>query len=311
MRIARGIFFIFFIACITANVLFAAEPIEPLPKTVEYDKPRADIGKLLFFDKEFSNDRVVSCASCHDPYSGGGYDGKTFLGEHRKKRIKDATVLNVVFNFRQFWNGRAKDLKEHAVMTMKIPISMNITKEEIEQRLNSSESYRKLFRAVFKKERLVFDDFIDALVEFEKALITPDCKFDRYLRGEVLLSAEEQNGYDLFKKLGCVTCHNGVNIGGNSFQKIGVINPYPWKEGVNDLFKLTKDPFDKNRFKVPSLRNIELRAPYFHDKSAAKLEAAVKKMAFHNLGYAVSDVEVKRLTAFLKTLTGRRPAILE
>ena len=294
-----------------APAVSAGEPIEPIPQTIQYDSRKAHLGKLLFFDINLSNDRRVSCASCHDPYKGGGYEEGIDLGEHRKQRIKDATVLNSAFNFRQFWNGRARDLQEHAAMSMEIPISMGMSKKETEDRLNSDHAYKKLFREIYGRDRIQFDDVTDAIAEFEKALITPDCKFDRYLRGEIKLSPDEEEGYLLFKRLGCINCHNGINVGGNSFQRIGVIHPYNQDDKFPDIYKLTKDPLDQNKFKVPSLRNIELRAPYFHDKRYAKLEEAVKKMAYHNLGYNLKDAEANRIVAFLKTLTGKKPAILD
>lgn len=272
------------LGCLIAASAWAGEPIEPIPRAVAYDAKKARLGKLLFFDVNLSSDRIVSCASCHDPYSSGGYKG-FFLGEHRKKWIKDATVLNAVFNFRQFWNGRARDLQEHAAMSFEIPISMGISKKELEARLNADAAYKKMFREVYRRDGIRFDDVTDAIAEFEKALFTPDCKFDRFLRGEVKLARDEEEGYLLFKRLGCINCHNGMNVGGNSFQRIGVIHPYDWDEKFPDIYKLTNDPRDKNRFKVPSLRNIELNAPYFHDRRYDKLEDAVKKMAYHNLGY--------------------------
>jgi len=188
---------------------------------------------------------------------------------------------------------------------------MGMSKKETEDRLNSDHAYKKLFREIYGRDRIQFDDVTDAIAEFEKALITPDCKFDRYLRGEIKLSPDEEEGYLLFKRLGCINCHNGINVGGNSFQRIGVIHPYNQDDKFPDIYKLTKDPLDQNKFKVPSLRNIELRAPYFHDKRYAKLEEAVKKMAYHNLGYNLKDAEANRIVAFLKTLTGKKPAILD
>lgn len=293
-----------------AEAAQAGEPIEPIPRTVDYDAKKARLGKLLFFDKMLSRDRIVSCASCHDLFKSGGYEG-AFLGEHRKARVKDATVFNSAFNFRQFWNGRARDLQEHAAMSMELPISMGISRKELVDRLNGDSKYRKMFRDVYKRDEIRFDDATDAIAEFEKALFTPDCKFDRYLRGEENLAQEEEEGYLLFKRLGCINCHNGMNVGGNSFQRIGVIHPYQWNEKFPDMYKLTKDPLDKNKFKVPSLRNIELRSPYFHDRRYEKLEDAVKKMAYHNLGYNLSEKEAAKIVAFLKTLTGKRPVILE
>ncbi len=149
-----------------------------------------------------------------------------------------------------------------------------------------------------------------ALAEFEKALYTPNSKFDRFLRKEVSLTPKERRGYLLFKELGCVTCHNGVNLGGNSFQKIGTLIPYPGPL-PHDRYEVTKNPKDKGVYKVPSLRNVALSAPYFHDGSIPTLRQAVAKMTYYNLGFYLSAKEQEAIVAFLKTLTGRPPAILQ
>ena len=151
----------------------------------------------------------------------------------------------------------------------------------------------------------------DAIAEFEKALITPNSKFDKYLRGEVKLSQDELEGYKLFKKLGCISCHNGINFGGNSFQKIGVIKDYPWSPDNPDRYQITKREFDKNVYRVPVLRNIDCTYPYFHNGSIQTLEGAVQTMAYYNLGFKLSDEELEKIIAFLKTLRGELPDILK
>jgi len=183
-------------------------------------------------------------------------------------------------------------------------------KKTIEERLNKNSFYKKLFKKVYGSDKIEYWMVLEAIAEFEKALITPNSKFDKYLRGETKLSEIEKKGYLLFKKLGCITCHNGVNIGGNSYQKIGVINPFP-KESVGDRYEITKREFDRYRYKVPTLRNIALTAPYFHDGSIKTLEEAIDKMAYHNLGFRLSKDEKEAIVAFLNTLTGEKPKILE
>ena len=299
--------FILFIS----TLLFAHEPIQPIPQSVPYDKEKAAIGKLLFFDPILSKDRSVSCASCHDPDHGGADPRSVSIGvEGKRGSVNSPTVFNAIFNFKQFWNGRANDLAQQASGPIHAPNEMGMDEKSIEKRLNKSSFYKKRFKKVYKTDRISYDMVIDAIVEFEKALITPNSKFDRYLRGEAKLSPLEQRGYRLFKELGCITCHNGVNLGGNSFQKMGLVYPYSGKTTL-DRYALTHKEEDKGVYKVPTLRNIALTAPYFHDGSAKTLQEAVDKMSYHNLGFKLSASEQTAIIAFLHTLTGEKPKILQ
>jgi cytochrome c peroxidase len=187
---------------------------------------------------------------------------------------------------------------------------MAMEPERIEAYLRSNPMYEKRFEAVYKRKAR-YDDALDAIAEFEKALYTPNCRFDRHLRGEIRMTALEREGYRYFKTLGCITCHNGINIGGNSYQKMGLIVPYGWSQTFPDRYAITRNPADKNVYKVPTLRNIALTAPYFHDGSAATLGEALEKMAYHNLGFELDEREKRALIAFLNALTGDRPAILD
>lgn len=293
------------------SALFAAEPITPLPKHITYNKQKALLGKYLFFDPILSRDKTISCASCHDFNHGGADPRPVSIGVGGKKgRVNAPTVYNAYFNFRQFWNGRAKNLKDQANGPVHAPNEMAMNEKLIEQRLNDNPFYKKLFKKVYHTDSIRYWMVLDAIAEFEKALITPNSKFDKYLRGEAKLSPLEKKGYSLFKKLGCITCHNGINIGSNSFQKIGVIHKYPGKPGA-DRYEVTKNPLDRYKYKVPSLRNITLTAPYFHDGSAKTLEKAIDLMAYHNLGFKLTKNQKEALIAFLKTLTGERPKILD
>ncbi len=303
---------IFFI--LTTLVLFSLsfpDPIKPLPAEIKYDIKKALIGKELFFDPILSKERDISCATCHDPEQGGTVHLRFSPKVSEDLKANVPTVFNVVFNFRQFWNGRAKDLYEQAAIPILNPSEMGLTKEEVERRINKSDKYKKMFKEVYGVDYITFEHVIDAIVEFEKALITPNSRFDRYLRGEIDLTESEKEGYALFKKLGCITCHNGINIGGNSFQKFGVVNPYKWEPYFPDRYKITGREEDKNVYKVPSLRNVAITYPYFHDGSAGTLEEAVKKMAYHQLGITLTDEEVTKIVDFLKSLTGEMPAILK
>lgn len=296
---------------ILAQTVCADEVITPLPVNPDYDKLKAVIGKNLFFDPILSRDRSVSCNSCHNLKSGGDDNRDVSIGvEGLKGNIQSPTVLNARYNFRQFWNGRAETLIEQATGPIHNPMEMDLDRKEVEKRINASQKYRKLFSTVHKGP-ISYTMVLEAIVEFEKALVTPNSKFDRYLRGEIQLNTQEYNGYQTFKGLGCITCHNGINIGGNSFQKMGMITPYNHKETYPDLYSITKKDYHKNVFKVPTLRNIALLAPYFHDASAKTLEEAVKMMSKHNLGYTISDQQIDELLAFLRTLTGETPVILD
>lgn len=290
----------------------AREPIQPLPRAMDYDKAMAELGKRLFFDPRLSLDGRVSCASCHDPSVGGAESRRVSRGVYQRMgKLNSPTVFNAYFNFRQFWDGRAKDLQEQAAGPIHSPLEMAMDCADIEAVIDMDESYPGLFRQVFGDRKWTLADVQRAIAEFEKALITPDARFDRYLRGELELRADELAGYRLFKSLGCIACHNGINVGGNSYQYLGAVNPVDGFAEVGDLFGRTGDPFDHNRFKVPTLRNVELTAPYMHDGSIDELPEVLRTMAFHNLGFELSDDEVVKLIAFLKSLTGRRPAILD
>ncbi len=300
------------LASLFADLVLAREPIRPIPTHVKLDLAKARLGYRLYSDKNLSSDRTVSCASCHDPHAGGVDHKKVSIGSKGATgRVNAPTTWNAVFNFRQFWNGRARDLKEQAYGPVHNPMEMNMKKEEVDRRLSESSEYRRAFRQIYGRAPNL-DDAIDAITEFEKGLITPNAPFDRYLRGEISLPEDTLRGYRLFKTLGCITCHNGINVGGNSYQYLGVVVP------INDLdsrgadrYAVTGKAFDKNRFKVPTLRNIALTAPYFHDASVNELPEAVRKMAYHNLGYMLTEHETACIVDFLHSLTGETPLVLQ
>jgi len=275
----RLFLYLLFVTTLSATRAAAADPIKPLPVTIEYDREKAELGRALFMDPGLSSDKKVACVSCHSFEHGGADPRPVSIGSHGKRGVANApTVYNSYFNFRQFWNGRARDLKEQARGPLHNPTEMGMVTEEIERYLGGSDFYREAFRKIYGRAP-THDDALDAIAEFEKALITPNCKFDRFLRKETKLSELEYRGY-------------------------------PWKEGSPDRYEITHFPGDKNVYKVPTLRNIELTAPYFHDGSVPTLELALKKMAYHNLGFDLSAEEIEALISFLKTLTGEPPPIL-
>ena len=188
---------------------------------------------------------------------------------------------------------------------------MNMSPQRVEAYVNHNTIYQRAFKKAYGIKYITMKDVIDAIVEFEKALITPNSRFDRYLRGEAELTDKEKKGYAKFKSLGCITCHNGINVGSNSFQKMGLFKNYPYDKKYKDRFTVTKKESHKNVFKVPTLRNITLTAPYFHDANATTLEDAIDKMAQYNLGVFLSKQDIDLLITFLKSLEGERPAILD
>ena len=297
---------------------YGFEPIKPIPLSVPYNREKAELGKLLFHDPILSRDKTVSCASCHDLYTKWGTDHRNVsIGvEGKKGNVNAPSVYNSYFNFRLFWNGRAKNLKEQAKGPLHNPVEMDMDKKTIEKRLKKIPVYKQLFKKIYGDIR--YEYVLDAIAEFEKALITPNSKFDKYLRCKEegnkdckkILTKKELEGYITFKKIGCISCHNGINVGGNSFQKLGVIFPYRWKPYYPDRYQITHKEEDKNVYRVPSLRNIECTYPYFHDGSVKTLREALKKMSYHNLGFELSDEEIDKIEAFLKTLTGKLPEII-
>ncbi|MCB1772148.1 MAG: c-type cytochrome [Gammaproteobacteria bacterium] len=288
----------------------AFEPIRPLPQSIDHLPALVALGKKLFFEPALSADGTVSCASCHAPEFGWADPRPVSIGVHgRTGSLNAPTVLNAYFNFRQFWNGRAGDLQEQAAGPIHNPVEMDMSPEAALRRLRQDPSYDAAFAAAFPGVEWDFSHVTRAIAEFEKTLITPNSRLDRYLRGEIQLTASESEGYRLFKQLGCVTCHNGINIGGNSYQYMGALIPTEIDAAGADRYALTGNEFDRNRFKVPTLRNILQTAPYLHDGSQSDLKKIVELMGYHNLGFRLKDEEADLILVFFQTLTGETPEI--
>ena len=300
----------YLIGLLIVKIAFAYTFITPIPEHAPYNKAKAKLGMYLFFDTILSKDKTISCASCHNPSEGWADKRKVSIGVYgRKGIIQSPTVLNARFNFVQMWDGSCRDLKAQINGPVHNPVEMNMSNELVEKRLNADKKYKKLFKKIYHTDYITYNDVADAIAEFEKALYTPDSKFDLYLKGKVKLSREEKKGFMLFKSYGCVICHNGVNVGGNSFQRMGVI--HHMKNCVGDRYSLTKDPEDKCVYKVPTLRNIALTAPYFHTGKVKTLIEAVKNMGYYNLGMKIPQKDAEAIVEFLKTLTGKKPEFLK
>jgi cytochrome c peroxidase len=288
------------------------EPIQPI-RRVRLDERKVSLGRTLFKDTRLSGDNTISCNSCHS-LADGGDDGRA-----RSVGIKGAegdinapTVFNSSLNFKQFWDGRANSLEDQVDGPLHNPKEMGTTWAQVIEKLSADPGYVQSFKAIYA-DGLVDKNVRDAIATFERSLITPDSRFDLYLRGNPkALTDGEKRGYQLFKDLGCISCHQGMNAGGNMFQPFGVMANYFADRGDTtkaDLgrFNVTGLPQDRHRFRVPGLRNVELTAPYFHDASAKTLEDAVRVMAQYQLAQPIDDEQVALVVSFLKTLTGKQP----
>jgi len=286
------------------------EPIKPLPESLKQDPARVEIGRRLFNDPRLSANGGVSCASCHDLNHGGADRRDYSVGfSGQRTGVNAPTVLNAALNFRQFWNGRADSLEAQVDQVIRNPVEMGSKWADVVTKVARDAKYQEDFGRAYK-DGVTQANIQNALATFERTLITPNSRFDRYLRGERnAISDEEKAGYAKFKHYGCVACHQGVNIGGNMFQKFGVMGDYFAKRGSPteaDLgrYLATGDEEDKHVFKVPSLRNVALTAPYFHDASAKTLADAVDVMFRYQLGRAASRGDKEAIVKFLHTLTG-------
>jgi cytochrome c peroxidase len=286
----------------------ALEPILPIPMGREWDPKRVSLGHRLFHDARLSRDEGRSCATCH-PLDRGGMDGRTrpINANGTLNARNTPTVFNVGLSWSFNWDGVADTLEAHAETVLRNPNLMDITWPELLARLGADTGYVSAFRAVFP-DGLTRRNVLDALATFERSLETPDSRFDRYLRGDRdVLTRAERRGYALFKDYGCAACHQGVNIGGNMFQKFGLFPSGDLQLLNADLgrFQITGASRDRGVFRVPSLRNVAVTAPYFHDGRADSLETAVNTMAKVQLGKTLRPGETGLIVVFLQTLTGR------
>lgn len=300
----------------------AQRAFKPIPATAPNLKAnpvtpaKVDLGRMLFFDPRLSSSWLISCNTCHNLSLGGVDLLETSIGHGWQKGPRNSpTVLNAVFNIAQFWDGRAKDLKEQAMGPVQAAVEMNSTPIRTTTTLRSIPAYVQKFKEAFPSdsEAVTFENMARAIEAFEATLLTPGSRFDQYLQGKAdALAADEKKGLEVFLSKGCVSCHGGVNLGGTGYFPFGVVE----KPGADILpatdkgrFEVTRTASDEYVFKSPSLRNIELTAPYFHSGKVWDLSQAVAIMGSAQLGATLTKEETSSIVAFLRTLTGDQPKV--
>jgi cytochrome c peroxidase len=295
-----------------AKNIFAVLP-DKMPGSENDTPDRIALGKKLYFEDRLSLNDDVSCNFCHDIQGEAGVDNLPLsegtTGEDGARNSN--TVLNSGFQIVQFWDGRAKDLKEQAGGPILNPVEMAMPDTaSVEKKIKGIDEYKPLFEKSFGAgdDKITFDNITEAIAAFERTLITHD-RFDDFLKGNTRsLSVEEVEGLELFITKTCITCHTGPLLGGNMFQKAGLVKPYKNQEDLG-RFDVTKSEADKFMFKVPTLRNVALTAPYMHDGGMETLEETVKLMADIQLNQQLTDVEVKKIVAFMNSLSDKILAI--
>lgn len=301
---------LFATAIMSSSSVLAQEPIQVIAPATNLNSAQVELGKKLFFDPRLSKSGFISCNSCHNLSMGGTDNLKTSIGHNwQQGPINSPTVLNSSYNLAQFWDGRAADLKEQAGGPIANPGEMASTHTLAISVLQSIPAYTAEFKEVFGSDKIDIDQVTQAIAEFEKTLVTPNSRFDQWLSGnKEAITETELAGYTLFKTTGCVACHNGAAVGGGSYQKMGLIKPYKTENKAEGRVAVTGKDADRFLFKVPTLRNVEMTYPYFHDGEAESLTEAVDIMAKLQVGKELSKSENAQIVAFLKTLTGDQPS---
>lgn len=300
-----------------ARQLFNPIPLTPPALPGNPATPaKIELGTMLYFDPRLSASHAISCNSCHNIGLGGADTQSTSIGHHWQHGGRNApTDFNAVFNIAQFWDGRAKDLEEQAGGPVVNPVEMASPAAHVGEQLKAIPGYRDAFAKAFpgEPEPVTLANTQKAIAVFEATLITPNAPFDRFLKGKAdALSPTEKEGLALFMDKGCSNCHNGINVGAGMYAPFGVVET----PGADFLpaadkgrFMVTKTASDEYVFKVPTLRNIALTAPYFHTGKSWDLRQAVAVMGASQLGTVLTSGEVDKITAFLGSLTGEQPRI--
>ncbi len=290
---------------------FANEPVRPLNPAPKVDPRKVALGRELYNDKRLSKDDTVSCATCHD-LSTGGVDRMRYSSgvDGQKGGINAPTVFNAAFNHRQFWDGRAANLEEQAGGPPLNPVEMASSSwEEICAKLEKDAAFKQRFVAVYP-DGFSGENICDAIAEFERTLVTPNARFDKYLKGDKnALTRDELEGYELFKAAKCATCHTGHNLGGLSFEYMGVLEDYFADRGEatdadKGLYNFEKHERNIGKFKTPTLRNVAATAPYFHDGTVESLDKAAAHMLKYQSGISLTQADIEKIVKFLNTLTG-------
>jgi cytochrome c peroxidase len=301
----------------------AENPFAPLPTELKLYEPARAIGERLFIDKNLSGDRLVACIDCH-PFDKGGADGMKFPsipGREKGAQINVGTIFNLEFNSLFNWDGKFQSLNHQLGAPMQSHHVMRVNWQEMTNRVKEDAAYVKSFKAAYD-DGVTLDNIRNAIVTYERSLFTPNAPFDRWLRGEEgsKFGEPQREGFKLFKDLGCATCHQGINLGGNMYAELGVMGDYFEDRKVPDSDR--KMPISKKdrgrcehtnqsehcfQFRVPSLRNVGLTYPYLHDGTQENLYEAIKTMALYQLGRELDPPEIVSLEAFLLSLTGTQP----
>jgi cytochrome c peroxidase len=301
------------LSCMLLSFSVAAmEPITPLETVPGLSLEKVRLGQKLFSDKRLSRDNSVSCESCHDLSLNGADEKPLSIGINGKNAvIKTPTVYNSAYNFAQFWDGRSRTLEHQVSGPIHNPLEMGSHWGEVILKLQKDLELVRSFNALYE-DGLTASNIADAIATFERSLVTLDSDFDRWLKGEEnALSEEAKQGYALFKNYGCISCHQGRNVGGNMYAHMGAFGNYfsdrniPITKADYGRFNVTGIEEDKHLFKVPSLRLVSLQKYFFHDASESNLESAVQVMAYYQLGREVNDTDAKLITKFLQSLVGR------
>lgn len=284
---------------------------QPLPDSISLDSKKVALGEKLFHEVRLSGNDSISCASCHDLEHGGVDNRVHSIGVNGTEgEINAPTVFNSGFNVAQFWDGRAATLEDQIDGPVNNPKEMAASWPQVVAKLSEDTNYPKLFMAAYGTSSITPEVIKNAIATFERSLVTPGSRFDLFLKGNTaVLTEQERHGYELFRSYGCSSCHQGVNLGGNMFEKMGLMGDYFVDRGDitkadNGRFNVDHQPHSMHEFRVPSLRNVALTAPYFHDGHATSLEQAVTTMAQYQLGRHMPADDIKAIVAFLNTLTG-------
>ncbi|MEZ8738613.1 cytochrome-c peroxidase [Photobacterium swingsii] len=298
------------------EVAFLSTAISAIEHVEIKDKDKAKLGLELFLEPRLSSNGEVSCESCHHIFTNGAETIPTSIGVNGEGKRNSPTVFNISLNSRFFWDGRAASLEQQIDGPIHHPLEMDSNWPDIIHFLSQSEYYQTRFSQAYNGN-ISEQSVKHALISFMNTLVTPDAPFDRYLKGDSqAISQVAQHGWKKFQQLGCVYCHQGQNIGGNLFQKFGNITSLEAQFGSlanADLgrFEITGDENDRHVFRVPSLRNVAITAPYFHDGNTTTLEEAIIVMARVQLGQELSPMTIVEISAFLNALTAPKPAVLE
>jgi len=316
---SRTIFLLLWLMLQSQQWAFAAqllrdEPLRPILQSETIDPGKVELGRRLFHDLRLSGDGTVSCASCHS-LSNAGVDGlPVSIGISGKKgQVNAPTVFNSSLNFSQFWDGRVTTLEQQVNVPLHNPAEMGSSWGQVLSRLRGDPELVLEFSRLYP-DGLTADGIRDAIASFERSLLTTNAPFDRWLQGDDgALTKRQLEGYRLFKDYGCISCHQGANVGGNMYGYMGTMGDYFLERGGEispaDLgrYNLTGSDEDRFLFKVPGLRLAVLTSPYFHDGQTRTIEQAIRTMARFQLGRNIPDQDVEYIVDFLGTLVGEHP----